>query len=141
MSANFAPKTNAQVRRIFGLARERGLDEQELRALVEEVTGQAHISRLNFTKADAVIVRLGGEPMAARRTIQYRRAKAGVSQVVRPAQLQLIASLASQRHWSAETLQHFCRRQCGHFPLRTTKDANKVVEALKAMNRRDGLWA
>lgn len=147
MSAQPQPKSPAQVRRIFGLARSRGLDAQELRAVVVEVTkrdvplDKTGVGSLNFTESDAVIVRLGGEPLAKRRTIQHRRAKAGVSQLVRPAQLELIAKLASQRRWGAEALRNFCARQCGHFPLRTSKDANKVIEALKAMNEREGLWA
>lgn len=144
MSSNasaYPSKTSAQVRRIFGLARARGLDEAELHTLVSDATTKTSIAALNITEADAVISRLGGEPLAARRTLQYRRRKAGVSQVVQHGQLELIAKLASQRHWSAAALVEFCRRQCGHHPLRTTADANKVIEALKSMNRREGLWA
>jgi Protein of unknown function (DUF1018) len=135
------PKTRAQLRRIYGLAKDCGLDNEELHALVFDATNKSSIAALNVTQADVVIARLGGEPLAARRTIQQRRKNAGIVAVVSPAQIQLIADLASQRHWSAETLQEFCRRQTGHFPLRTTKDANKVIEALKSMNRREGLWA
>ena len=145
MSAQPQPKSTPQVRAIFGLAKERGLDEAELRAIVVEVTnravpvGKTGVGRLNFTQADAVIVRLGGKPFASRRTVQHRRKNAGVQQLVGPNQLRYIAQLASFRNWSPEALQDFCRRQCGHFPLRTTQDANKVIEALKAMNRRDRL--
>jgi len=141
-----SPKTNAQTRRIFGLARTRGLEQEELHALVKEATsrngkgGKASIAALNISEADAVIVRLGGEPLAARRTIQHRRRNAGVQQVVGQAQLQYIAALASQRNWSAETLRDFCIKLCKHFPLRTTSDANKVIEALKSMNQREDLW-
>ncbi len=146
MSTNFCrtpatPKTLAQVQRIFGLARGRDLDEAALHDLVEEATGKTSIRLLNLTEADAVIVRLGGEPLAARRTVQHRRAKAGVNQIVSQAQLQLIADLASQRRWTADTLREFCLKLCKHFPLRTTADANKVIEALKSMNKREGLWA
>jgi len=140
-------KTTAQVRAIFGLARKRGFDEADLHALVEEATatrngkgGKQSIRDLNVTEADKVIVRLGGQPLAARRTVQERRRKAGVQQVVGQGQLDYIASLASQRQWGAETLQQFCLKLCKHFPLRTTRDANKVIEALKAMNKREGLW-
>ena len=45
MSANLQPKTNGQVRAIFGLAKQRGLDEDELRALVEEVTRGGAVGR------------------------------------------------------------------------------------------------
>lgn len=142
MSRNFcrtppAPKTTAQVRRIFGLARTRGLDEADLHTLVEETTRKTSIRLLTTPEADLVIERLGGEAMTARRTVQHRRKQAGVEQLVPQGQLEKIADLAAGRNWSAEALQNFCRRQCGHFPLRTTTDANKVIEALKAMNRRD----
>jgi hypothetical protein len=141
MSATLQPKTQPQVRAIYGLARKRGLDNEELHALVKDATHKTSIANLNVTEADVVITKLGGEPLAARRTVQHRRQKAGVQQVVQQGQLELIAALASQRHWPAQALIDFCKRQCGHHPLRTTKDANKVIEALKSMNRREGLWA
>jgi hypothetical protein len=144
MSAQVQPKSTEQVRAIFGLARQNGLDEELLRDAVESVTKRTRsIAALSHSEAERVIAHLKGESFTPtpRRTVQHRRKKSGVNQVVQPGQLELIASLASQRHWKAETLENFCRRQCGHFPLRTTSDANKVIEALKSMNKREGLWA
>ncbi len=157
------PKTTGQVRAIFGEARRCGLDNETLHELVADVVGAAEdlrhpstdggmlsghaaidpvsISKLTFAQAEAVIQRLKGKSFVPLRTLQYRRAKAGIKQVVQESQLTLIAQLASQREWSAETLINFCIRQCGHHPLRTTEDANKVIEALKSMNKREGLWA
>jgi hypothetical protein len=135
-------KTTAQVRAIFGEAKRCGLDDETLREIVADIThGSTSISTLTFAQAEAVIQRLKGKSFVPLRTLQYRRAKAGVKQVVQEAQLTLIAQLASQRKWSAETLINFCKRQCGHHPLLTTEDANKVIEALKSMNKREGLWA
>ncbi|MBD0370304.1 MAG: DUF1018 domain-containing protein [Pyrinomonadaceae bacterium] len=144
MSARLQPKTTNQVRAIFGLARKNGLDEELLHDTVESVTKRTRsIAALTFREAEAIIAHLKGDSFTPtpRRTVQHRRMRAGINQVVQQGQLELIASLASQRHWSAETLEKFCRRQCGHFPLRTTSDANKVIEALKSMNKREGLWA
>lgn len=139
MSANpQSAKTNNQVRAIYGLARKRDLDTVALHQLVREATGKDSIAALNVTQADAVIVRLGGQPLAARRTIQHRRRRAGVSQVAQPAHLDLMRRLARQRNMSDEGLQQLTTRICKHFPPRTTHDTNKVIEALKAMNRRDG---
>ena len=135
------PKTTGQVRAIFGEARRCGLDGDTLHELVIDVAGTASIKDLTFTQAEAVIQRLKGQSFVPLRTLQYRRAKAGIKQVVQEAQLTLIAQLASQRRWSADALVNFCKRQCGHHPLRTTEDANKVIEALKSMNKREGLWA
>lgn len=97
------------------------------------------IAALSYTEAERVIHRLKGRSFVPRRTQQYRRAKAGVVQIVTDEQLTRIAALATQRQWSPQTLTTFCLRQCGH-PVRTTADANKVIEALKAMNERDCLW-
>lgn len=136
------PKTTPQVRAIFGESRKCGLDGEQLRDTVESVTGRTRsISELTHAEAEKVIEKLKGKSFVPRRTLQYRRAKKGIKQVVQEAQLTLIADLATQRRWSAETLVKFCKRQCGHHPLRTTEDANKVIEALKSMNRREGLWA
>lgn len=99
------------------------------------------IAALTYAQAEKVIERLKGRSFVPRRTLQYRRRKAGIQELVQKSQLQLIAELASQRDWSAPALIDFCKRQCGHYPLRTTKDANSVIEALKSMNKRDSLWA
>ena len=189
---NERPKSTGQVRAIFGLAKQRGLDNEELHALVAEVlqgngsdggrvtplrsgavpraargnraigqrlpaaissvsgseacaSARAHetvsIAALTYAEAERVIARLKGKSFVPTRTLQYRRQRAGVKQVVQQAQLEKIAALATQRNWSAQTLVNFCKRQCGHHPLRTTEDANKVTEALKSMNKREGLWA
>jgi hypothetical protein len=136
-------KTTAQVRCIFGLARQRGIDQDELHQLVEETTregerpGKTSIKLLTAPEADRVIERLGGQPLQARRTVQHHRRRAGVVQIVSPAQLDLLRDLARQRHWSDDTLAEFSRRQCGHYPPRTTAEANKVIEPLKSMIKRD----
>ncbi|PYS69309.1 MAG: hypothetical protein DMF69_17400 [Acidobacteria bacterium] len=143
--------TTGQVRAIFGEARRCGLDNELLHELVADVIrgssptvmeGAVSIKSLTFAQAEAVIQKLKGKSFVPLRTLQYRRQSAGIKQVVQEGQLKLIADLASQREgWTAETLVNFCKRQCGHHPLRTTEDANKVIEALKSMNQREGLWA
>jgi hypothetical protein len=142
------PKTTGQVRAIFGEARKCGLDNDALHEVVASVLstqhsarGEVSIAKLSYSEADAVIERLKGKSFVPRRTLQYRRAKQGIKQVVQEGQLTLIAELATQRNWPAQTLIDFCIRQCEHHPLRTTEDANKVIEALKSMNKREGLWA
>jgi hypothetical protein len=135
-------KSPNQVRAIFAEARRIGLDDEALRDLVESATRRTRsISALTHKEAEVVIRKLKGNSFVPLRTLQYRRQKQGVEQVVQPAQLKLIAELASQRNWSAETLIKFCRRQCGYTRPRTTNQANKIIEGIKAMNRREGLWA
>lgn len=142
MNTNSQLRSNNQVRAIFGQARKCQLDEEGVRDVVESVTGRTRsIRELTHAEAEAVLKQLKGKDFVPLRTMQYRRQKQGVKQVVQQSQLNLIADLASQRHWSPETLAKFCLRQCGHRRPRTTEDANKVVEGLKAMNRRENLWA
>jgi hypothetical protein len=136
-------KTHAQVKRIFGLARERGVDDDELHALVLNVTQRtSSIRALMRDDADRVIERLGGEALCtrpSRRTIQRRRQKAGSKQLstAAPAHLELMRSLARTRNMSDEGLEQLSLRIIKHYPPRTTAETNKVVEALKAMNRRN----
>jgi hypothetical protein len=131
-----AAKSLQQVKCIFGLAKQRGLDDADLHALVEDATGQPSIRALSYVQADRVIERLGGEPFAARRTVQHRRQKAGVPQIAQPSHLQLMYDLASRRNMSDEGLAQLAGRMRVPFPPRTTGGTNKIVEALKAMNRR-----
>lgn len=132
---NVRPKSTQQVRAIYGEAKRRGLDNDAL----HEIVGGS-IKALSFAEAQKVIQRLKADSFVPLRTLQYRRAKAGVQQIVTDEMLTLIAELASQRKWSPETLQNFCVRQCKKKAPRTTVDANKVIEALKSMNKRKGLW-
>ncbi len=145
MSNKNQPKSTAQARAIFGLARRAGHGDEDRHAVIHQVTeGRTNsVKDLTFDEANAVIKHYGGREFkpAPRRTVHWHRQQRGIKQIVSQSQLELIATLASQRGWSADALADFCRRQAKHFPLRTTADANKVIEALKCMNRREGLWA
>lgn len=135
-------KTTNQVRAIHAEARKRGIDPDTLHDLVENVTRRTRsIAALTHAEAQKVIQRMKGDGFVPLRTLQHHRQKSGIPVLVRPEQLTLIAELSSQRDWSVETLATFCKRQCKREMPRTTSDANKVIEALKAMNRRDGLWS
>ncbi len=139
-NAKRGAKSPAQVRCIFALAKQRGLSDDELHAVVEEATGQRSIAALSRQTAERVIVRLGGsQPVACRRTTQYRRQRTGVVQLATPAHLDLMHSLARRRNLSAEGLTALSTRIVKHYPPRTTVETNKVIEALRAMNARDGL--
>ena len=142
MIAAAKAKSNSQVRAIFAEGRKRGLDHDQLRDVAESVTKRTRsIAELTHSEAAAVLKQLKGQDFVSLRTIQYRRQKKGVQQVVQQDQLNLIAALASQRRLTPRGLNQFCERTCGHARPRTTVEANKVIEGLKAMNRREGLWA
>lgn len=136
------PKTYQQCQAIHVEARHRGLDADQLRDVVEDVTRRTRsIKELTHAEAQKVIQRLKGNSFVPLRTLQHRRQRAGIQQIVTDEQHTLIAELASQRNWTPETLRNFCGRQCKRDRPLTTVDANKVIEALKSMNRRDGLWS
>ena len=135
-------KTTAQLRAIFAEGRKRGLDHEGLQDMAESVTHRTRSLReLTHAEAESLLRRLKGDEFVSLRTVQHRRQRQGIEQVVQPGQLALIAKLASQRHWASEALMGFCERQCGFARPRTTTQANKIIEALKAMNKRDELWS
>jgi hypothetical protein len=130
-------KSTQQVKCIFGLAKNKGLDTDELHALVEDVTKQKSIRALSFVQADRVIERLGGTAFASRRTVQHRRKRAGVVQLAQPSHLQLMRDLAARRGIGEEGLTRLAERMHIPYPPRTTSQTNKIVEALKSMLNRE----
>jgi hypothetical protein len=145
--------TDRQRRAIFGLARRHELKEDGLHVVVSGVVNReiaperTGVSTLTFAEANAVIEKLGGVPFAARGEIRAR-SENGVKRLARPAksgvasQLDYIAFLASQRpemRGRPHALTAFIQRIIKKEIPGTTEEANVVIEALKAMNRRDGL--
>ncbi|HUF02823.1 MAG TPA: hypothetical protein VMM38_01465 [Aridibacter sp.] len=135
-------KTNAQIKRMFGLGRPLGCGKEELEELACDVTNgrTERLSKLTFDEANAMIERLGGDAFPVSRslrTVQYHRQKAGVTQIVTPRQMKYLEDLAAKRNITDEGLERLCRKILGRGLPRTTKDANKVIEALKSMIARD----
>ena len=142
------PKTTEQLRAIFGLGKKLGCDKSDLEELAADVSGGRveRLSLLSWEEANAMIVRLGGEPFTssglpvARRTENYRNQKAGIKRIETGRHLDLIDELARLRNMSPEGLEKLCRRMIKKPRPTTTQEGNKIVEALKAMNRRDRLY-
>lgn len=138
------PKTKAQLKAIFGLAKQRGFANDDLRDLVEDEFGSRSLSGLNFNQANRVIERLGGNAFAAappnisRRTLNHRRQMAGIVEEFLTQQQEIkIAELRESRKMSAEGFASLCQHTIKrHAPL-TVKDGKKIIEAIKAMNKRD----
>jgi hypothetical protein len=137
MNDQYKSKTTGQVRAIYAESAKHGVDQDTLRDIVADVTRRTRsVKALTYIEAQRVLQRLKGKSFVPLRTLQYRRQKAGVPQLVTREQLDLIAELASQREWSVETLAKFCKRVCKREVPRTTADANKVIEGLKSMKGR-----
>lgn len=132
-------KTKVQVKAIWSRARQRAMTDDQLHDLVEAETGQRSIRALNRAQADKVIVALGGVPLTKkpRRTRQHHHQKHGVKQIVSDEQLKLLNDLAARRNISPDGMKRLCQRMLRKDAPTTTIEANKIIEALKAMNARD----
>lgn len=136
------PKSNAQLGRIFGLAKPLNCTKEDLEDLAFEITNGRveRLSLLSFDEANAMIERLGGSPLSQTpgRTLRHRRQKAGIVQIASHAQIAMLRKIAEKRGITEEGLERLCRRMLRGQPRpRTTAEANKIIEAIKAMNRRD----
>ena len=151
MSTRFSPrvctgstKTKEQIGRIFGLARKKGIemDDEAKAGMALSVTGGItdRLSMLSFEEANALIEKLGGDPIATRtprRTVNYHRQVAGVPQIAQSNHLKKMYRMAEARNMSDAGVRSLGERMIKHWPPRTTAETNKIIEALKAMNERD----
>lgn len=146
------PKSNLQIRRLFGLAAKpasaAGCKPHDyLSELASDVTRgrTASLAALSFDEANAMIVRLGGDPITSRpfskRTENYRKQKAGVKSIETSAQIEFIREIAGLRNMSEEGIGKLAAKMHLPWPPNTTEQGNKICEAIKAMNRRDNLVA
>lgn len=117
-----------QMKKIFALAREAGLDNDVLHELVEATTGSSSIKALTKAQAKQVIDRLNkilGYTPAARATKK---------------QVWQINKLAEELGWSdnPKRLRRFLERRQGvsHPTYLQPGQASDVIEALKAIKRR-----
>lgn len=144
------PKTNAQIRRMFGLAKPKAeaarMDTHEYLAdvaLIQTERRTSSLAELTFDEANKCIRSLGGDPLSRRgiskRTENYRKQQAGVKSIETENHLNFIDELARLRGMTPEGVEKLATRMHVPWPPRTTEQGNKIVEALKAMNKRDGL--
>ena len=133
-------RTLQQNRVIHQLIGRRGLDIGEKASLVSEVSGGRTESSAQLTREEAnkLIKRLGGEPISlSRRTQQLKRQEAGVKQIISHKQREYMFSIWNRfPHRHPSGLDKLCERTIKRQRPRTTEEANKVIEAIKAMNLR-----
>jgi len=139
-------KTNAQNKRIFGLKAKLGLEHEDLREIAFLVSdGRVEqISKLTELEAAAIIRTLESklpqsqQPEVSRRTINYRRQKAGVEIIVTPTHLDYMRKLWRKVEGRTdEGLESLSLKVIKHAKPRTSKECSKVIEAIKAMNSRE----
>ncbi len=144
------PKKPFQIQRMFGLARKpadaAGIPVKEF---LEDLAGNItrgrvdRLSLLTFEDANNIIARLGGTPFAnyghSKRTENYRKQAAGIKTIETGAHVEFIRKQAERRNMTEEGIAKLAARMNLPWPTQTTEQGNKLAEALKAMNRRDGL--
>lgn len=138
-------KTRSQIKAIFGLAKQRGIDmdaDTKMGFAITVSLGRTDsLADLRFDEANRLIENLGGDAFPPfrrpRRTESYHRQKAGIEQIAQTSHLRLMNELAVGRGMSADGLERMGRRMLKHWPPHTTAETNKIIEALKAMNKRD----
>ena len=142
----FRPRTKAQNSIIHSLLGRFGFKSEDKAELVYDITGgrTEHSSEMSFAEAEQMINRLGGNPRrkkesdAAPRTVQARRREAGVETIATATHKDLMNRLARGREMSEQGLGDLSARvNKGTRSPRTSKEVNRVIEAIKNMNRRD----
>lgn len=125
-----------------------GISDENYRALIFNLTnGRTETSSaMDAREADKLIEALGGTPPprgngVSRRTQQRRNKAAGIITLATPEQVNVITNLAITR-WgegvqTAAALGKLVQRILKTDKIKTSQQAQKVIEALKVMNTRD----
>ncbi len=127
----------AQVRKIWAAAREIGLEESQLRGLIEDQVGSPSVSRLSFAQAGQVIetlIALGARAGAGAQKPSGRRAGAAEIKLISGPMRRLIQDLRAQLGdpWTKDAyFGGACRRLIKTDHPRTGREASRVVEMLK----------
>lgn len=126
-------KTPAQLRRIYGLARERGLDDEMLHAYVSQLTGRESLKELTMKEAARVIGALdpaGGYTAGG----------------ITPRQKKYLLGLAKELGWvdndgnaDMGKLDEFALRNYKKHAVKwlTISEAGKMIEGMKAIAEKD----
>lgn len=122
--------TTPQIRKLFAMSKQLGMDEVDLRGIVFNMTGSEHISTITKAQANRLIDYLQDKQRG-----DYRPAAASRQQ------LYLIRKLAAELGWNdnPKRLAGFIQRQAGveHERWLDAGGAWKVIEGLKKMLQRE----
>ena len=131
--------TRDQIKLIWVLARQIGMESNELYDVVSAVTGKDSIKALSVTDGTDIIevlVRAGGRVKKKRKP--RPDLPPNVVELVTRKQTRLIKHLEKKLGWqdNPERLKGFIRRIIKREGVRTKQEAMKVIEGLKSMARR-----
>lgn len=132
---------------MFGLANKAGLTHEDLKDWAAEVSNGRtdRTSKLYTNECQMIIDRLNKvvNPQTPQRTINWRKQQNGVKTIATATHIDYLRMLARARGMTEDGLKSLCKkmlRDAAGNPLdfpRTAQECNKVIEAIKAMNRRD----
>ena len=119
--------SSAQQRKIFMLARERGLDDELRREYIHTLTGKTSTKLLTMKEAIKVIDSLEGKQIAGRITIKQRLYIEGMAKD--------IGWVNDTGKLDTERLNAWLHKRYGisHINWLTSKAASDAIEGLKAM--------
>jgi hypothetical protein len=131
--------TRDQIKLIWVLARQLGMESDELHDVVSGVTGKNSIRVLSVADATDVIevlVRAGGRIRKKRKIAPIL--PSNVVEIVTRKQSRLIKHLERRLGWqdNPQRLKGFTKRIIKREGVRTKQEAIKVIEGLKSMARR-----
>lgn len=129
----FQPKTLAQNSKIWALKGEMFLSEDNLRDIVEQVTGERSISRLSMQQAREVLDRLEGYKKRQKKTEKEARKKTGnIILIANTKQQTMIRILADKVKWKyPDGFQRFLKSRLGLDAIKTNEDVTAVKKALE----------
>jgi hypothetical protein len=140
------------LRAIFGYAKQAGVDNEGLHDIIAVRFEKTSLKELTDSEVKALIAGLRGKPWEhgggvsgyrhtdrgdAMAKAGRRKDAGGPDYFVGDRDMRLLRDTAYLRGWSDETLESFIARQLRGKPLRLMSQFNKVLWALKSMNRRD----
>lgn len=144
----FIPRTKAQNSAIHSLLGKYKFDGESKAEFVFDITnGRTESTKeMSFDEANEMIHRLGGrtftKQMMSRRTENYHKQKDGIETIATSTHKDHLKKLARERNMSEAGLGDLSARvNKGLRTPRTSKEVNRVIEAIKAMNRRDRTFA
>ena len=132
--------TDKQVKLIWVLARQLGMDNADLHDVVAGATGKDSITTLSIKEGADVIdslIRAGGIVKRKRRS--PRDLPPNVVELLSPKQAKFIKYLEKNLGWQdkPERLKGFIKRIIKREVVRTKQEAIKVIEGLKSMEKRE----
>jgi len=132
--------TGKQLRMIWTLARQLGMDSELLHEMVFEVTGKDSLKKLTVPEAVGIIDGLVNDGAKVRKKRKPRRnLPENVVELITGRQIRLIEYLVDQLGWNnPNQLTGFNRRVIKKERICTKQEASKIIEGLKAvMNRKE----